>query len=215
VRGAASVDEAKGRPYRDRADNLGRDVDNPGARRMLAVPYTEAFKAQMVRRMLGPPTRSATSLAKEVGVSQTQLWRWRKKALSGVAKVRDDRMKKAEGTTWTPLEKLRLLGKADGLEGDALGAFLRREGIHEDQLRAWRDAASEALSAEAAPPGQTRAEERRANAEAKKRIKELERELRRKEKALAEAAALLMLEKKLQALGWGSEGGGTGERNDE
>jgi hypothetical protein len=39
-------------------------------------------------------------------------------------------------------------------------------------------------------------------AEVQKRVKELERELRRKEKALAEAAALLVLEKKLQALGW-------------
>ena len=33
-------------------------------------------------------------------------------------------------------------------------------------------------------------------------MKELERELRRKDKALAEAAAMLLLEKQLQALGW-------------
>ncbi len=44
--------------------------------------------------------------------------------------------------------------------------------------------------------------QRRKVAEVQKRVKELERELRRKEKALAEAAALLVLEKKLQALGW-------------
>jgi transposase len=179
------------------------------------VVYTEGFKAQMVRRMLGPPARSATSLAKEAGVSQAQLCRWRKKAVSGVAMANSDPTQKTDGRKWIPAEKLRLLVKAEGLEGEALGAFLRREGLHEAQLQAWRDAAAGALSAEAAPPGASKAEERRAAAEAKKRIKELERELRRKEKALAEAAALLILEKKLQALGWGNEGGGTGERSDE
>ncbi|RKH15660.1 hypothetical protein D7Y13_43195, partial [Corallococcus praedator] len=46
------------------------------------------------------------------------------------------------------------------------------------------------------------AKERRRLAVAEKRVKELERELRRKEKALAETAALLVLEKKLQAMGW-------------
>ena len=81
--------------------------------------------------------------------------------------------------------------------------MLRREGLHEAQLKSWRDAAAGALtSAEAAPAGPLTAKQRRRLAGAEKRVKELERELRRKEKALAEAAALLMLEKKLQALGW-------------
>lgn len=190
-------------------------VNNLGARRNVVVVYAEGFKAQMVRRMLGPPARSARSVAKETGVSEAQLCRWRKKAVSGVAMASDERTEKTEGRKLTPEEKLRLLGKAEGLEGEALGAFLRREGLHEAQLQAWRAAAAEALSAEAAPSGMTKAEERRAVAEGKKRIKELERELRRKEKALAEAAALLVLKKKLQSLGWGDEGGGTGERNDE
>ena len=177
--------------------------------------YTEGFKSQMVRRMFGPPARSATSLAKEVGVSQAQLCRWRLKAISVAAMPKDDPTQKTDRRKWTPEEKFGLLVKAAGLDGEALGAFLRKEGLHEGQLRSWRDAAAGALSAEAAPPGQTRAEERRTAAEAKKRIKELERELRRKEKALAEAAALLLLEKKLQALGWGNVGGDTGERSDE
>jgi len=167
----------------------------------------------MVRRMLGPPARSSVSVAKESGVSQSQLCRWRLKAVSQTSMPKTE--PKASGGKWTPEEKLRCVGESWSLEGDALGAFLRREGLHEAQLRAWRDAAAGALGAEAASPGMSKLEERRATADAKKRIKELERELRRKEKALAEAATLLVLEKKLQALGWGNEGGGTGERNDE
>jgi hypothetical protein len=85
-----------------------------------------------------------------------------------------------------------------------LGALLRREGLHEHELQAWRDAAAGALgtSAEAAPSGPLTAGQRKRLAASEKRVKELERELRRKEKALAEAGALLFLEKKLQAMGW-------------
>lgn len=176
--------------------------------------YTETFKAQMVKRMVGPPSRSATSLAKEVGVSQAQLCRWKQKALSVVA-MADERIQRTDGRKYTAEEKFGFVVKAEGLEGEALGGFLRREGLHEGQLRAWRDAAAGALGAEAAPSGAAKAEERRTAVEARKRIKELERELRRKEKALAEAAAMLFLEKKLQGQGWGSADGSTGERNDE
>jgi transposase-like protein len=75
-----------------------------------------------------------------------------------------------------------------------LGALLRREGLHEAQLAEWREAVQEALEG-------TRAKKSRSSAEAK-RIRQLERELKRKDKALAETAALLVLKKKAQAI-WG------------
>ena len=80
-----------------------------------------------------------------------------------------------------------------------LGALLRREGVHDAELEAWRAAVKTA--AVAALNGTTSNVAPARSAE-RKRIHELERELRRKDKALAEAAALLVLEKKLQAL-WG------------
>lgn len=116
--------------------------------------------------------------------------------VSGEKKGKGD---KPGSKKWTVKEKLRVVVAAEGLEGAELGELLRREGLHEAQLKAWRDAAAGALtSAEAAPSGALTARQRKRLAA----VKELERELRRKEKALAEAAALLMLEKKLQALGW-------------
>jgi hypothetical protein len=47
-------------------------------------------------------------------------------------------------------------------------------------------------------------EQRQHFKEDKRRIKQLEKELQRKEKALAEAAALLVLRKKVQAI-WGEQ----------
>jgi transposase-like protein len=103
------------------------------------------------------------------------------------------------------MEKLRVVTEARGLSGSELGALLRREGLHEAQLTAWRAAAEAAL----AEPTRGRAAP---SAEAK-RIKELERELRRKDAALAETAALLVLKKKAEAW-WGDAADTTPARND-
>lgn len=168
------------------------------------VPYTEQFKEQMVRRMMGPEALSATALGKQVGVPQSTLSKWLKRATTLGAmtseSVQQPPVAKVE-RKWTGQEKLRVLAAAEGLSGEALGALLRREGLHEAQLTAWRGAATGALAAAPAAGGMT-AGERRRLAAAEKRVRELEKELRRKEKALAETAALLVLEKKLQELGW-------------
>jgi len=166
--------------------------------------YTEAFKEQMVKRMLGPPAVSASALAKQVGVPQPTLSQWLRAALEREATPPSSEEKRPEVAAapkrWTAEEKLRVLAAAHGLEGGQLGALLRREGLHEEVLKQWRQAAVGALAPESS--GRPSGAQRRRVAEAHKRVKELERELRRKEKALAETAALLVLEKKLQALGW-------------
>lgn len=172
----------------------------------------------MVRRILGPPGTSAKALSGQVGVGQPTLSRWVREAGSvrTVSPPNDKKPTVSEPKKWSLREKLRVVATAEGLEEHALGELLRREGLHEEQLRAWRDAAAGALdSAEAAPSAAMTAAERRRLKVADKRIRELEKELRRKEKALAETAAMLVLEKKLQALGWDDEDGGTEERNDE
>lgn len=151
-------------------------------------PYSEAFKSRIVRRLVGPSAGSANAVAQEVGVSQVTLSRWLRAARTV------DGMTRPATTQWTGAEKLRVVTEARGLRGSALGAFLRREGLHESQLTAWRAAAEAALT----DPARGRA---KPSAEAK-RIQELERELRRKDKALAETAALLVLKKKLQDI-WG------------
>ena len=106
---------------------------------------------------------------------------------------------------WTGAEKLRVVIEARGLSETDLGTLLRREGLHETDLTAWQAAAEAALS-----PGRhagTSAEQQRDQ----RRIHELERELRRKDAALAETAALLVLKKKVQEI-WGDEADGTAPR---
>lgn len=142
--------------------------------------YSEAFRAEMVRKMLPPISMTATAVAAETGLHQPTLSRWLKEARS--VGVMDKPAKK-----WTPAEKFRVVVEASKLSDAELGEFLRREGLHEAQLKEWRVAAEGGLAD--APKSSRRSPEA-------KKIKELERELRRKDKALAEAAALIILKKK-------------------
>ena len=144
-------------------------------------PYSEAFKQRMVQRLIGKGAVSATELARETGVAQQNLSRWLMEARS-FPKVPPDRPKPR---TWTVAEKARIVADAANLEGDKLTALLQREGVKLADLERWRLALEDRETASAAMA---------------KRVRTLERELARKEKALAEAAALLILKKKVEAL---------------
>jgi transposase-like protein len=162
--------------------------------------YSESFKAKMVQKMAGPSGRSAASLAEEVGVAQSTLSRWLLQAAT-VPRVSNKKGKqRGAGASkrpqdWSAEEKLKVVVEASGLSDEELGEFLRRNGLHEAQLEAWREQVTEALA-----PRRSRSK----TSPEKRRIRELEKELQRKEKALAEAAALLVLKKKAQAI-WGDE----------
>ena len=160
--------------------------------------YSKAFKDQMVRRMLPPNGTSAGALEEKCGVPQPTLSRWLREA-RGVASGMSQ-----EGKKWTSAEKLRVVIEASKLGDEKLGEFLRTEGLHEAQLWQWHADVEAALAD--APRKSRRSPEAQ-------RIKELERELRRKDKALAEVSAILVLKKKAAAI-WGEEDDSTPERND-
>ncbi len=149
--------------------------------------YADTFKEAMVRKMAGPQGRSAGSLAAEVGVSQSTLSRWMRQygrlATGGTMGKRTRQ--------WAAEEKLRAVLEYEKLDEEARGKYLREKGLFGVDLQKWR---SEMLAAVGKRPK---------NGDAQgQRIRELEAELRRKEKALAETAALLVLKKKAQEI-WG------------
>lgn len=160
--------------------------------------YSEAFKSKMVRRMAGPDGLSANALSLEMGLSQSTLSRWLREAPSGMvlAMPKTKTKKDKRPRDWTPEEKIAAVAGAAELSDEELGAFLRRQGLHQAQLDAWRTAVVEALNSKPVRKAKASPE--------KRRVQELEKELRRKDKALAETAALLVLKKKARAI-WGDE----------
>lgn len=173
--------------------------------------YTEGMKARLVRRMAGPEGISANALSREVGISQSTLSRWYREAreagrLTNRTQDNDVAKKKAGPRKQrTAAEKLRIVTEAARLTDDELGVYLRREGVHEATLEQWSKAATEGIAASTGRGSSKKSPEA-------KRAAALERELRRKDKALAELAALLALKKKVQEI-WGDEASDTDTRS--
>lgn len=154
--------------------------------------YGEAFKQRMVDKVLRAGEGGTAHVAKEARVREETLSRW----VAEARRISDmSKHKKAgvPGRSRTPEEKLRLVLEASGLEGQALGEFLRREGLLEPELVQWRKDATAGLARTSGKPSPEARE-----------LAAVKKELARKEKALAEVAALLVLKKKAQEL-WGDE----------
>lgn len=147
--------------------------------------YGQAMKDRMVAKLLPPESASVEAVAGEAGISVSTLERWRGEALSAPARER----------AWTAAGRLDAVVTTAALSADQTSAWCREHGLYPSELARWRQGATEAL----AEPGEARASARETQAD-KRRIKELERELNRKERALAETAALLVLSKKLSAI---------------
>lgn len=170
----------------------------------------------MVERLSGPHAPTATELAGETGVAQSTLSKWLKAAGTVAPKMaRRDKQKTPPTSTTRPQdltaeEKLALVLEAAAVPEAELGAFLRRKGVHEAQLAEWRQQVTQ--GAVTALRGPSKRDRKAASVEAR-RVRDLERELARKEKALAEVAALLVLKKKAQAI-WGDGDESTDPRHE-
>ena len=105
---------------------------------------------------------------------------------------------------WGATDKLTVVIETAGLNAPELTAYCRERGLYPEQVERWRHASQDANEKPVlALKEQKELEQLRV--QEKKEIKRLEQELRRKEKTLAEAAALLITSKKIQAF-WGEHG---------
>jgi transposase len=163
--------------------------------------YSEAVKAD-VRRWMSPPHRqSVAQISSELGIHVVTLYNWRKSwGLQGEVVPASE--KEPEG--WSAADKFTVVLETAGLNATELSAYCRERGLYPEQVERWRQASQDANE----KPVLTLKEQReleRLRAQDQKEIKRLKQELRRKEKALAEAAALLIASKKIQAF-WGEVG---------
>ena len=151
--------------------------------------YGQAFKDRTVARLLPPESSAVADVAREVGINVTTLERWRTDAVTGPARDR----------VWTAVARLEAVVATAALNDTQRNAWCRAQGLYPAELAKWCGSATAAL----AIPEEARASPQQTRVD-RKRIKELERELLRKDKALAETAALLVLSKKLSAIFHGS-----------
>ena len=111
--------------------------------------YSKAFRALMVRKMADPSGPSPMSMAREIGVSRSTLYRWASETDSvdvvdqpeppsfSKSMQRMSNVKRPQD--WSPEEKLAVVLEAMSLSEEDLGPFLRSRGLHEAHLQQWHD----------------------------------------------------------------------------
>jgi transposase-like protein len=153
--------------------------------------YSDEFKDSIVAKMLPPNNVSVAQLAKETGVPRDTLYGWRSRAgaQGGLPAT-----PMAPVGTLSSAEKFGVVVETAVLNELELGEYCRRKGLFAEQIAAWRATCRRANDP---LPSSAERTERRAERE---QITSLTRELQRKDRALAEAAALLLLQKKVRAI---------------
>lgn len=138
----------------------------------------------ILEKLLRPDGPSVASLCGEYGLDQSTVYRWVRSAKNGSMAGH-----KRKGKI-SLLEKQKALVEAGKLGEAELGHWLRSRGLQSGTLKQWQDEIDSALIAASRP----------AIDKSVREIKALQKELLRKDRALAEVSALLVLKKKLASI---------------
>lgn len=158
--------------------------------------YSDAFIEQALIKVYSRGEgRTIRDVADDMNVSYVTLKNWvKRKSLDDVSA---SAAKEKRPQDWQRDEQLAALMETHGLDEEALQAWCRERGIFPHHLDSWRRGFITEQAPAPVPEG-------RVLKSLKSEVDELKAELRRKDKALAEAAALLVLQKKFRAL-WDNE----------
>ncbi|MGF7049236.1 transposase-like protein [Paenibacillus sp. DS2015] len=157
--------------------------------------YSNELKQQIMLRMMPPNNESVNQIARDSGLSEGTLYKWQKEARSNGFVIPGG---EKESEKWSARDKFAIVVETSTLSEIELSEYCRAKGLFVEQVEAWRDACMQANGGVAEQA--TRLEKELRNKE--RENKNLARELKRKDAALAETAALLVLRKKAREI-WG------------
>ena len=151
--------------------------------------FSKEFREAVITKIVNRGEQTIAEVCRREGIALSTGSRW---VLEG-AIVPGMKTQKSSGQ-WTAEEKFKSIVQSESLGEEELGLFLRKEGLHSHQVNAWRADILTALGRRPVGVKDNRDQ----------RIKELERDLNRKDKALAEASALPILQTKVNLI-WGNK----------
>lgn len=157
--------------------------------------YTDEFKYSIIKRMMPPSNESTGKISRETGIPEQTLYNWKKHARAHGIAVPGGEL---ESEQWSTQDKFLIVVETSSMNELERAEYCRTRGLYVEQINAWRDACMQANGGIAQQASRLKKELKSKEHE----LKQVSRELQRKESALAEAAALLVLRKKAQAI-WG------------
>jgi len=157
--------------------------------------YSKEFKEKVLKRLEPPTNVTVPQIAKELSIPKTTIYQWIKTCKGNKDEVVNTNKVPKK---WSSKDKFHVVLETSTLTEEGLAAYCRRKGLYVEEVKEWTRQCIDANIKDSKDPEKLE-EELKAE---KQKIKVLEKELRVKEKALAETAALLVLRKKAQAI-WG------------
>lgn len=155
--------------------------------------YSVERKESILNKLLPPSNLTVSEVAKQEGIAYQTLYTWRTKAKKLGKPVPG---KKSSTEDWSAETKLAVIVETMSLTESELSQYCREKGLYLEQVKSWKEACLQGFQSNESSSKEVQRQGKADKAE----IKTLKKELRRKEKALAETAALLVLRKKLNAL---------------
>jgi transposase len=164
---------------------------------MTTLGYSEDFKKAAVQKMLLRGSKSVTTICEELGVSTPTIYEW--KRLYAISEGMTTSPKRPQD--WTSAEKFQAVLEFSRLSDEQeQGEFLRRKGLHTAHIEKWKKQMQGGLENEGSAPSR---EAKAETTQLKSELNSLKKDLQRKDRALAETTALLVLKKKANSL-WGN-----------
>ena len=149
-------------------------------------------KEAILKKLLPPYSMSVKEVSEEEGISTATLYHCRQQLRRSGAAVPNSNTSSEQ---WSAQTKLAIVAETYSMTESELSQYCREKGLFPEQIQSWR---SECMQGFKSSKEQEAEAKKQAKAD-KLEIKELKKDLRLKEKALAETAALLVLRKKLRA----------------
>lgn len=171
----------------------------------MSAKFSQSFKKQAVKKALMRDNgTSVKTIADEISVGYSTLQKWIVQTKNhelessndySTNKIYMNHEKRPED--WNPQEKLAIIIKCGALDDNGVSQLCREQGIYPHHIKQW----TKDMIKNDAPKNKTQP----VVSQMKRQIKALQKELNRKEKALAETAALLVLQKKVNHW-WNQDG---------
>lgn len=158
--------------------------------------YPKSIKASVLAKMMAPNAPRVVELAKEYNIPYRTIYSWKMDVLKKKNVTQLNVPQRPHDKS--PEAKLQAVLDTMGMTEQEQGAYCRTHGIYSNHLNDWKNQMLEGLVV--AKTSERKAE----NHQTSKEIKRLKRDLERKDKALAEVSALLILKKKADLL-WGGD----------
>lgn len=154
--------------------------------------YSKKFKSSIIKRLLLPGGEDLDDLCKIVTVNKRTILRWQKEFESSI--LHTDKFNKLP-TSWSSSEKLSAVFEVEKLSGEELGRWLRSNGLELGHVNLWKKEIMDTGKID---------DKDKTISDLKKKLKSVELDLNRKDKALSEVSALLVLKKKADLI-WGMD----------